>query len=343
MIKQKKFFQNHKHSKYITIMLIPQASTNKVKSLKIGHWEAYFSIIISCTIIISLILCGFRILTFDNTISNIKTELRSKEAINSKLISEKKVIENSFDSEKANYQAELEALEKKSQEIEDKLNQLEKIKEDIYNKISSTGAPVTKHSANSIETALGGPIIHLANTTSDSARITSKMDSLLYSLDIKTEEFVELSEQVDNYLPYIEAYPSILPVKGTITSYVGYRSNPFNYKSTEYHTGLDIKVNSGTDVFATAAGTVIFSGYQAGYGYLVIIDHGYGIETRYGHNSSLLVKVGDKVTRGDIISKSGNSGRSTGPHVHYEIRLYNEIKNPIDYVGEEYLNVWKSK
>ena len=146
-------------------------------------------------------------------------------------------------------------------------------------------------------------------------------------------EFYEhLSERGSKMRDYLLAYPSILPVEGRISCLMGERDNPFGGRKKEFHSGLDIAVPRGTDVKATGKGRVIFSGRRGAYGYLVIIDHGFDIKTYYAHNSKLLVEEGDIVERGHIIAKSGNTGRSTGPHVHYEVRIKDTPKDPLEFV-----------
>ena len=100
------------------------------------------------------------------------------------------------------------------------------------------------------------------------------------------------------------------------------------------HEGLDVANHPGTDIHATADGTVIFSDVKSGYGQTLIIDHGYGLQTWYAHNKKLVVAKGQKVKRGDVISKLGNSGRSTGPHVHYEVRVNGTPVDPLSYILE---------
>lgn len=152
------------------------------------------------------------------------------------------------------------------------------------------------------------------------------------------ENLMETSEALEDMIPYVEAYPSIFPVEDAkVTSPFGYRRNPFGGYSREFHKGIDLKANY-VPVMATGGGVVIEAKYLSGYGYTVIIDHGYGLMTRYAHNSKLYVSVGDEVKRGDVISKSGNSGRSTGPHLHYEVILDGEVTDPLDYIYEEKIN-----
>ncbi len=121
---------------------------------------------------------------------------------------------------------------------------------------------------------------------------------------------------------------SVLPVTGRITSRYGERSSL--RRST--HTGLDIACTTGTDIKVVSNGTVTFSGKKGSYGNLIIVDHGNGVETWYGHCSKLYAKVGDTVNAGDVIAAVGSTGNSTGPHLHFEIRINGECVNPQNYV-----------
>ncbi len=119
------------------------------------------------------------------------------------------------------------------------------------------------------------------------------------------------------------------PVSGTITSYFGSR---YIFGSYSYHSGIDIACSYGTSIKAADGGTVTFAGYQGSYGYLVIITHDNGNQTYYAHNSSLLVSAGDKVYQGQVIAKAGSTGRSTGNHCHFEIRVNGTAVNPLSYL-----------
>ena len=126
--------------------------------------------------------------------------------------------------------------------------------------------------------------------------------------------------------------PLVWPVRGWVTSPFGNRTSPFSGIPT-FHEGLDIAAQTGTPVVAPADGVVLKAGFSPGYGNMVEISHGYGIKTVFGHNSRLNVKVGQQVKRGDIISYVGDTGSSTGPHLHYEVRLNGLPVNPKKYLN----------
>jgi len=124
------------------------------------------------------------------------------------------------------------------------------------------------------------------------------------------------------------ATPSIWPVHGWLSSTAGNRSDPFTGEN-DFHPGLDISADKGDPVYATADGTVTNASMAGNYGNLVIIDHGYGLETRYGHLSAFKIKQGQTVKRGDLIGLVGSTGRATGAHLHYEVRANGRILNPL--------------
>ena len=141
-------------------------------------------------------------------------------------------------------------------------------------------------------------------------------------------------KKLDQLQDGIIAVPSDKPVQASVTmmSGFGYRSDPFNHHAA-MHPGIDLSGAYGTPIYATADGTVLRAGWNSGgYGNLVEIDHGRGISTRYGHMSAILVSEGDHITRGQQIGRMGSTGRSTGNHLHYEVRIDNRPVNPIPFM-----------
>lgn len=135
---------------------------------------------------------------------------------------------------------------------------------------------------------------------------------------------------------FLEDRPSLWPVQGRLTSFFGERLDPFSGNGS-FHSGIDISVPVGTPVVATAGGQVKYADNYAGYGRLLVVDHGNGIETYYGHLSMFNVIAGQRIARGEIIAWSGKSGRATSPHVHYEVRMSGSPVNPYPYLKSQSL------
>ena len=133
---------------------------------------------------------------------------------------------------------------------------------------------------------------------------------------------------VDKRNQLAAATPSIWPTHGWLSSSTGNRADPFTVEK-DYHHGLDISADKGDPVYSTANGKVVNASAAGNYGNLVIVDHGYGLETRYGHLSAFKVKVGQEVKRGDLLGLVGATGRATGAHLHYEVRANGRILNPL--------------
>jgi murein DD-endopeptidase MepM/ murein hydrolase activator NlpD len=140
-----------------------------------------------------------------------------------------------------------------------------------------------------------------------------------------------LAQQLESKRDHLASTPAIWPTKGWLTSRFGSRISPFTNRK-QFHAGIDIAGQRGTDVVAPAQGKVVFSGTKGPLGKSLIIDHGYGIRTHYGHSDDLYVDRGDKVERGQRIAAMGSSGRSTGPHLHYVVEVSGKAVNPLDYI-----------
>ena len=163
---------------------------------------------------------------------------------------------------------------------------------------------------------------------------TQKMDMLNRQLYIQSKSFDEVVELFKGQDEMLQSIPAIQPVankdlKRTASGY-GMRIDPI-YKTAKFHAGMDFSANTGTPVYATGNGRVKKAGWQSGYGKIIIVDHGFGYETWYAHLNKYNVRVGQKVIRGEVIGEVGNTGKSTGPHLHYEVHLKGKVMNPVNY------------
>lgn len=142
-------------------------------------------------------------------------------------------------------------------------------------------------------------------------------------------------DAVGDYVEQAEAKPSLWPARGRISSGFGMRKTPYNTKSYQFHTGVDIIGAYESPIWTSAAGKVTFIGYRGSYGNMIMIDHGYGYETLYSHLAGFAVDAGDLVERGDLIGYMGASGRTTGTHLHYEVQVNGSPVNPYNYMKQQ--------
>jgi murein DD-endopeptidase MepM/ murein hydrolase activator NlpD len=163
---------------------------------------------------------------------------------------------------------------------------------------------------------------------------TQKMDMLNRQLYIQSKSFDEVVDLFKNHDEMLKCIPAIQPVanknlKYTASGY-GMRIDPI-YKTAKFHNGMDFSANIGTPVYATGDGVIKKAGWQSGYGKIIVVSHGFGYETWYAHLNKYNVRVGQKVVRGEVIGEVGNTGKSTGPHLHYEVHLKGKVVNPVNY------------
>lgn len=163
-------------------------------------------------------------------------------------------------------------------------------------------------------------------------RANRSLNHINIQLPHKTENMTELLLDIEEKNRRMLATPSGWPTRGRITSPFGYRRNPINGRM-HHHTGIDIANSTGTPIYATANGKVSVASYRGGYGNLIIIEHGYGYSTYYAHLSRISVRPFQQVSRGQLIGYMGSTGQSTGPHLHYEVRVRGTPVNPRNYLN----------
>ena len=180
--------------------------------------------------------------------------------------------------------------------------------------------------------AIGGLDASVDNASVNTRELLNEITEMIAVMH-NQEQKMEILESIliSNYIEDDSSLSGRPVNAGWLSSYFGIRKDPFTGLPAE-HLGIDFAGEEGSDVIATGAGVITWSGERYGYGNLIEIDHGGRLKTRYGHNKELLVKVGDVVTKGQTIAKMGSSGRSTGPHVHYEVLKSGKQVDPAKYV-----------
>ena len=207
--------------------------------------------------------------------------------------------------------------EKQRQQLEKLVDRVEAIEDKSRRLAEMSG--VAEGAAQAVVRGSGGPGVEM-----DAAAVAV--------VEARAAQLEEELREYERALDEKARIPSVWPVAGDTTDSFGGRSNPFGGGSFELHSGQDINAEQGDEVVAAANGKVVFADWHGGYGQLVTIDHGGGLTTRYAHLSKIEVRVGEQIARGQRIGAVGSTGRSTGPHLHYEVRIGDEPVNPRAYL-----------
>lgn len=320
-----------KLNRYYTILVVPE-KTAQVKKFVIPSWVIKgVSIAIAGIGIISMVMLldYWFVMTQIHESKQLKQENRrfrqQLEVVKSKL----STIENTLDRVKT-FTTRLKVITN----VEDKSGLLESLNRQLPD--AAINIDDNASSANQVQVSL--------NTLSDqqSQDATTLGESEYNFIDVKIADLsgqASFMEQVvqDQYelladqKAFLAALPTRKPAPGYFTSGFGIRRSPYG-GSVKMHEGIDIANQPGTHIYATANGIVSFSSSKPGYGQILIIDHGYGIETWYAHVKKILVSKGQHVKRGDTVALLGSSGRSTGPHLHYEVRVRGTPFDPRSYI-----------
>ena len=189
----------------------------------------------------------------------------------------------------------------------------------------------------SLPPALGGPNIDGSQQEAELPNTVEVIDELLKQVEDREQQLETLADLIQNRKIQSDRFIAGRPIKkGWLSSRYGRRTDPFTGKSA-WHSGVDFAGKMGSDVIAVAAGVVVWSGERYGYGDMIEISHGNGFSTRYAHNSKNLVKAGDVVKKGQVVALMGSSGRSTGPHVHFEVYKHGRPVDPASYINRAHL------
>lgn len=190
---------------------------------------------------------------------------------------------------------------------------------------------------NDPNTSAGGsadnPFTRLASSDNPK-ELSEKLERLSAGATRQEQSLQELQAYFQDQRSLLASTPSVWPVRGWVTSDFGPRLDPYTSERV-MHAGLDIAGPHGKEVISPSDGTVVFAGLEGGYGNVLVVDHGYGIKTRFGHLAMIKVKPGEKVKRGQVVAALGNTGRSTGPHLHYEVRVNGIAQNPRKFILDD--------
>lgn len=309
-LKIKKMFEEK-----FTLIVIPH-SGKKTKQFKLYKPIVYFALIFFASSSIFFITSTFYLFT---NRSSLIEDLQRK---NGDIKSLNSVIE---------YQdVEINELKRTTQVVKNKLSQLYDLENKVRDMVGlnpddgNNAAPITSRAISSISTTLYDEDFYDLTDLSDKDSI----DTITSLIDSEKEKYDEFVKEVEKQLKYLEAVPDNWPITGKITSKFGYRRHPISNRR-HFHKGVDIANKSGTNIVAAASGIVTYSGWNGGYGKVIIVSHGYGYKSVYAHNKNNLVQVGDRVKKGQVIAELGSTGKSTGPHVHFEVHYKGKQIDPL--------------
>jgi murein DD-endopeptidase MepM/ murein hydrolase activator NlpD len=231
------------------------------------------------------------------------------------------------------YQERLRLIQENLQATTEELLQIQKIK-DRFMEMATPSAVKSQIPGGN---AKGGPLKPASFKSTNSSDLVESLDESLHNVTAFKKSVQEVNQLWTKQLTWLSALPTGLPVKGhyNLSSGYGFRIDPFTQTMAK-HEGLDFAASVGTPIIASAGGVVSRAGYEAQYGNMVEIKHAEGFMTRYAHASQILVRTGQTVKRGDIIAKVGNTGRSSGPHLHYEVMRAGAHINPANMLPKEH-------
>jgi murein DD-endopeptidase MepM/ murein hydrolase activator NlpD len=229
-------------------------------------------------------------------------------------------------------QREITRIEKELSGLQDMIDSLE-----LYDKKLRSYAPLKPINEELRNMGVGGYTPGFAEedlsspTKKELTDLSESLDNLVSRTRLQKSSYEELVNHLQEKAYLRDHTPSIMPVQGWIMRGYGYHIDPFTGQ-VKMHEGLDIAAPTGTPIVSPASGTVRYAGEKKDYGLCVEVDHGYGFATMYAHCQRIRVNSGMQVRRGDVLAYVGNTGRSTGPHLHYEVRLSHTVVNPLNYI-----------
>lgn len=326
----------HRNAKKVTLMIVPN-NTGKIKKLTILPWIPKA---IATSLVLLIAVLSVSTYYFSDSLTS--TE---------KTLADERVQVVGLKEERQQHISEIDELHRQFRQVDERLARMNELESKVLTLVGlETPAQENEYPADESQVKSEvSPMVNLhlekdyfasqfllvsrSTTTRTMGPVMNDYDvdvkHLSQLIETQTSNMVQLVENVEDQLEYLDAEPNLWPATGRISSPYGNRVSPTNRYRTEFHQGIDIAGASGSSIIASGSGIVTYSGYNGGYGRMVIISHGYGYTSVYAHNSQNLVEVGDRVEKGDLIAKMGRTGRATGTHLHFEVRIHGEPIDPL--------------
>jgi murein DD-endopeptidase MepM/ murein hydrolase activator NlpD len=300
-----KIFRKFKclYKEKFTFIIVPHNGKN-TKQFKLNKLLIYSSLTLITSASIFFITATFYLFN-ENTLLVETLQIKNDEINNLNIITDQQ-------------KAEIEELKNTSKMVMDKLSQLYALENKVRNMVGLKNVAKENNllkvsrSFDRTNSYIDGSGFY-SDLTNDKS-----VDEITNLIDLQKDNYDNFIKELEKQLKYLECRPDKWPVSGRITSKFAYRIHPISGKR-QFHDGLDIANDSGTKIVAAGSGIVTYSGWNGGYGRVIIISHGYGYKSVYAHNRKNLVEVGERVKKGQVIAELGNTGRSTGPHLHFEV------------------------
>jgi murein DD-endopeptidase MepM/ murein hydrolase activator NlpD len=235
--------------------------------------------------------------------------------------------------ENAQLRSQILLVQEKVAHISSTLDRVERFDAKLRNAVTELQDPDRKLAVGpvgAVPSGVGGPP---PASQESSVTLPDRLEALEREATRQESSLGELQEYFDDQRSLLASTPSLWPARGWVTSDFGSRLDPYTAERV-MHRGMDIATPHGHPIVSPSDGTVVFAGTENGYGKVLVLDHGYGVKTRYAHVSEFFVKTGDRVRRGGKIAAVGSTGRSTGPHLHYEVRVNGLPANPRKFILE---------
>lgn len=293
--------------RFFTVMVVPDRDST-TRRFRVGRRSVY----IACSVLgaVALTLTGFGI-HYVGLVNHAETNRLLRE-------------------ENSQLRAQLQLVQEKVAHIGETLDRVERFDQKLRSLTSLT---------DSSRGLAIGPLDSPArpgsdrDTADEEGELGERLDALVDEAIRSERSLADLQRYFEDQKSLLASTPSVWPARGWVTSDFGGRLDPYT-AHRRMHQGIDIANRHGSPVVATADGVVVFAGTEGAYGKVLVLDHGYGVKTRYGHLAEFMAKVGEKVKRGQAIAEMGNTGRSTGPHLHYEVRVNGIPENPRKFILE---------